>query len=727
MINWKLASAVLALWLLSTGKTYSQCPIALNCNIGTDTLCDLTSNDSLLWNNALWWDPLPGEPDLSETPAQLQFRVLDTCGGATIRCLLFLDLDGNGSFESVLNSDSMPPSGRFFFNNAANPGYAADTSLAMDARPVPGADKYRFALQQTALGDTLQTELKWTTEAHPDQFTTPEIPGRRFRVVWLVENAGWADTCSSITVVRDCVAPVIVCKNDLVSNLGPSGLAVVWAVDLVQNASDDNTPVNQLQISVRRAGDGSGFPVNTNGEPVASVFIDCCDLGPQPVELWVRDLAGNTTSCTTFVDIQDVFGNCNGICGESLFACTKTVSDSTDLDQVQVGYQENIVELFANSMQEACVEFGSVIDGGDSYRVWAGKDDNPLNGVSTFDLVLITKHILNLEPLNAPWKILAADANRSNSVTTFDVVELRKLILGIYNHFPNNTSWRFLPENVVFPDPANPFATPFSDTLVVNNYPGTGPARDTLYGYKVGDVNGSATVNLNDSDPDERSSAALLLPDWTFERGETKDIVVRPEAGGNWLGMQFVLTFNPEYLEIQQVAPGVLAGLDEQAWAQPRPGVLHFSWFNALPQTVLPDEDLLRLRVRAVQAGRLQNVAALASDRMRPEVYSEGGLVRRLELGFADRTDVPVVGDALSPMPNPTHAGVYFPLRLGEIETSMLELLDASGRAVYYSEKTLGAGNQLLEVPAATFPAAGLYVWRLKIGSEVRTGKIVRL
>lgn len=727
MINWKLAFTVPTLWLLSAGTTFSQCPVALNCNTGTDTLCDLTSNDSLLWNNALWWDPLPGEHDLSETPAQLQFRVLDTCGGAAIRCLLFLDLDGNGSFESVLNSDSMPPPGRFFFNNAANPGYAADTSLEMDARPVPGADKYRFALHQTTLGDTLQTELKWNTEANPDQFITPEIPGRRFRIVWLIENAGWEDTCSGITVVRDCIAPVIVCKNDLVSMISPGGFATVWATDLVQNASDDNTPANQLQISVRKAGDGSGFPIDALGNPIFVTGMDCCDLGPQPVELWVRDLAGNTGFCTTFVDIQDAFSSCDVFsCGESLFACTQTIADSSDMDQVLIRYKDNIVDLYSNSMQGACEEFLSVIHGGDSYRVWAIKDDNPLNGVSTFDLVLITKHILNLEPLNAPWKILAADANRSNSVTTFDVVELRKLILGIYNQLPNNTSWRFLPENVVFPDPADPFATPFSDTLVVNNYPGTGPVRDTLYGYKVGDVNGSATVNLHDSSPDERSTATLLLPDWTFERGETKDIVLRPAAGGSWLGMQFALTFDPEYVEIQQVVPGVLEGLDEQAWSQPRPGLLHFSWFNALPQTVLPDEGLLRLRVRAVQAGRLQDVAALATDRMRPEVYSDGHLQQRLQLGFSDRTEVPGVSTLL-PQPNPTHAGVHFPLRLAVPETTILELLDASGRTVYYGEKTLAAGNQLLEAPAAAFPGAGMYMWRLKIGTEIQTGKIVRL
>ncbi|MBK8555493.1 MAG: redoxin domain-containing protein [Lewinellaceae bacterium] len=35
------------------------------------------------------------------------------------------------------------------------------------------------------------------------------------------------------------------------------------------------------------------------------------------------------------------------------------------------------------------------------YNFWASRNDNYLNGVSTYDLVLIAKHILGLEPLNA--------------------------------------------------------------------------------------------------------------------------------------------------------------------------------------------------------------------------------------------------------------------------------------------------------------------------------------
>jgi hypothetical protein len=70
----------------------------------------------------------------------------------------------------------------------------------------------------------------------------------------------------------------------------------------------------------------------------------------------------------------------------------------------------------------------------------------PLEGVTPFDLTLISKHILGIEALNSPFQLIAADANNSGSITTTDIIELRKLILGIYQELPNNSSWRYVPD-----------------------------------------------------------------------------------------------------------------------------------------------------------------------------------------------------------------------------------------------------------------------------------------
>ena len=118
-----------------------------------------------------------------------------------------------------------------------------------------------------------------------------------------------------------------------------------------------------------------------------------------------------------------------------------------------------------------------------------------MNGITTFDLSLINKHILSLDTLDSPWKIIAADANGSNSVSTIDIVEGRKILLALNNSFPALGSWRFFPALTNFPNPHDPFT----------GFPGGLPAEFLQFngvqdnvsdanfkGVKVGDVNNNA-------------------------------------------------------------------------------------------------------------------------------------------------------------------------------------------------------------------------------------------
>lgn len=137
-------------------------------------------------------------------------------------------------------------------------------------------------------------------------------------------------------------------------------------------------------------------------------------------------------------------------------------------------------------------EFRNIPAGG-TYTLTPIRDTFQLNGVSTYDLVLISKHILGVEPLSSTWKMIAADVNRSNTITTYDIVEARKLILGIYPVLPAAQSWRFLPATTSFPDPTNPFktGTVLNDFITVSNLQANFTAGN-FTAVKVGDVDGNA-------------------------------------------------------------------------------------------------------------------------------------------------------------------------------------------------------------------------------------------
>ncbi|MBK7936412.1 MAG: T9SS type A sorting domain-containing protein [Lewinellaceae bacterium] len=356
------------------------------------------------------------------------------------------------------------------------------------------------------------------------------------------------------------------------------------------------------------------------------------------------------------------------------------------------------------------------------------KDTNHLNGVSTYDLVLITRHILGLEVFNAPWKWIAADVNRSGSITTFDVLELRKFILGIYNKFPSNTSWRFFDANCNFPD--NPFTgyCPSEQTFVtmpVYNY----PSPILFRGLKVGDVNGSADPeSIAATDPDWRMDPVqLVLPDIVLKAGSQSDIPVNVDQPGYWLGFQFELMYDPQQVDIAYVAPGFLPDFDEEALAFPEPGLLATSWFSGLPQLVLPGKGLFTLRIQALRDVPLRDVLHLSPRRIRPEVYGLHEPARPVELRFASETEQSGETMIFTPRPNPTSAGVAIPLHMSQTEVVRFELADISGKVFFKTEKILEQGGRLIEVPAVAFLYAGVYMWRLHAGGKRLTGKIIRL
>ncbi|MEO1623839.1 MAG: hypothetical protein AAFV25_01685 [Bacteroidota bacterium] len=83
------------------------------------------------------------------------------------------------------------------------------------------------------------------------------------------------------------------------------------------------------------------------------------------------------------------------------------------------------------------------VPSGGSYTLSAVKRDNPKNGISSYDMVFISKHILDVEELTDPYDQLKADASMNDRISGFDMVLVSKLVLGIDSTFPSGLSWRF--------------------------------------------------------------------------------------------------------------------------------------------------------------------------------------------------------------------------------------------------------------------------------------------
>jgi lysyl endopeptidase len=118
------------------------------------------------------------------------------------------------------------------------------------------------------------------------------------------------------------------------------------------------------------------------------------------------------------------------------------------------------------------------------------KTDNYENGVDGADLILMRRQLLDITPFNSPNKFFAGDVNKDNEVNGADLILIRRLILAINTTFPA-TAWQFRTAQTTS-NPAFPFGvaepSPLSVTFTndMTNF--------DFYGFKTGDVNGSALL-----------------------------------------------------------------------------------------------------------------------------------------------------------------------------------------------------------------------------------------
>lgn len=168
------------------------------------------------------------------------------------------------------------------------------------------------------------------------------------------------------------------------------------------------------------------------------------------------------------------------------------VDGATSLPGVDVVLTDELGTTVATTQTNASGEYAFAdIPTGATYSLALNRADGaPLNGVSTFDAVLIARHILGVEALSSPLKMIAADANGSGTITTFDIVLIRRLILGISQQF-DIPHWRFVRADLVFPNLDQVFATLNADPAQF--LLGDDLTRNFI-AVKIGDVNGSAVA-----------------------------------------------------------------------------------------------------------------------------------------------------------------------------------------------------------------------------------------
>ncbi|HMX39349.1 MAG TPA: T9SS type A sorting domain-containing protein, partial [Saprospiraceae bacterium] len=695
-----------------------QKPSFDNCPSSPVNFCDLTANSSTLWNESYWWDAGISSHDLCEGPADLSITGTDACSGANvnIRYLLFLDLDKDGTMETVVSSTNLPGFNQVFYNNASNPAFTGGIPQAFDERPVPANQKYGFALQTTVNGNKKTAAVRWNTFAAPTQYIVPELPYGTHKIKWIIEDGcGNEQVCEYTFVVKDCKAPTVVCQNGLSVNIMPTGMITLWASDFLKYMEDNCTPSNKLVLGIRKAGTGTGFPLDAQNNPITSVTFTCTDLGKQEVELWAMDLAGNSDFCQTYLIVQDNNGNCPNNGPNAAVAGYLKTEEQQGLEGAQVDLQVQSAVSAPVSMSRITTEegrfyFANAVPAEGDYTLTPQKDENPLNGVSTYDLVLISKHILGLEPLSSPYKMIAADANKSGSITTFDIVELRKLILGIYTELPNNTSWRFVEKGYAFPDPSNPFKVNFPENTSKVGVQAS-QMYDDFVAIKVGDLNASVQANSLVANEDRTDGTLFFdVADRQVQAGEMVDVAF--QSAEQVQGFQMTLA---------------LAGLTvEEVLSASRVGADNFGLFSDALTVSIDGADEFTVRFRAQRSGRLSEMLTASSHITKAEAYAAATKMG-VALRFQGAGGMATSGQQFAlyqNTPNPVQGSTQIAFNLPVASEAVLTVTDAEGRVLKVVSGQYAKGLNVVTLQRSDL-ASGMLFYQLSTPTHTATLKMV--
>ncbi len=527
------------------------------------------------------------------------------------------------------------------------------------------------------------------------------------KILWHVEDGcGNVSICEYLFIISDCKAPTPNLLNGIAVDLMENCEIEIGATDFDNPSSPsfDNCGIDHWLIQSPSQGPGQTTPPTT--ADTSWIFNDQ-NIGTNTVDIWILDINGNWGYASTYVIVQDnVAPFCPTIDYSSIHGIIET-ENAEPVNNVMVGFDS----IMTDSTGYYLV---SNLETGGNYVVAPEKDVDPLNGVTTYDLVLISKHILQIDTLDSPYKIIAADANNTGTVSTLDIVELRKLILFIESSFPNNTSWRFVEADFVFPNPINPWESSFPEVFSVNGLP-TGFTEANFIAMKIGDVNGSAnTLDFAGSDSRQvKESLFFEIEDQTIEAGKDYEIVFNSKNAVSILGYQFTFKFDLLALKFQNIENTVLDGLNKEnfGFTHIDKGIITTSWNQVQPLTLNKSEQIFTLRFKALKDAQLSEILQITSEFTKAEAYDQFGKPMPVELGFT------IAGNTLvlyQNTPNPFSDQTTISFSLPTEEEAVISIFDVSGRVVKVIQNEFVKGYNEITINKNDLRSTGVLYYQLK-------------
>ncbi|MEZ5039325.1 MAG: T9SS type A sorting domain-containing protein [Saprospiraceae bacterium] len=557
-------------------------------------------------------------------------------------------------------------------------------------------------------------------------YTVSLSEGRHALLIKAGDGCGNATADLVIFEVVDTKAPSPVCINGLAVELVPveneadadgdgdpdRGAATIWASDFIASPVDDcNGPVT--------------YSMNRSGEEVdpaqSGLIVTCDDPTVVLVEIYSWDARGNGDYCETYIIVEDN----NDLCvpdPEGSLAGVIATEDLVPVEDVQVTLSgQTSLDLLTEG--DGLYAFEPLQTGYD-YTITPTQDLNASNGVTTFDIILITKHILGELRLDSPYKLIAADVNNSRSISTLDIILARRLILAMDDRFQNNTSWRFVERAYVFPDPTNPWVEAFPEIININNLAGGMDDQDFV-AVKIGDVNNTASPNY--LSVDERSTSGTFLlaaDDLSMKAGNVYQVSFTAPALANIQGYQLTLQIDPTIAECKDLGYGLMAESNFGV-RYLKEGMLTMSWNTPSGSNLKGDEQLFTLSLYARTDARLSDVLQVSSRYTLAEAYNQDNETMEVALQFSSGVLNTQRFEVYQNMPNPFNRETVIGFYLPEASEATIAIHDVSGKALRLIRGDYAKGYNKIVLKRSDLATYGTLFYTVTAGNHTATRKMI--
>lgn len=545
----------------------------------------------------------------------------------------------------------------------------------------------------------------------PGKNASGSYPTGTHTVIFTAVDLCGNSTASTVRLtVADLTPPALTCSNNALLYLGPGGTVSVPVGAIVTRVTDNCASADSLRFNILPS------------------LLDCTRIGQTQVTVLVKDPVGNAAACQARVTVADTLSYCSTPPAIAIAGHLKTYTGKPVHNMpVRIVTSGGVQRVSCDTSGYYHIED---VVAGDTCRIRPyNTNDTWLNGVTTLDLSLIAQHILNLRPLDSPYKLLAADANRSNTITTLDIVALRRLILGIQDTLPNSSSWRFVPSDFVFANPQNPFTQPVPDAHVLIRAQSDATGRNFV-AIKTGDVNNST----NPADPRTPPDTAFLqMPRYLPHTGETVAVPVSLPAWADMQGFQCELRWPVGEMEVAGMEwPAQHLFHAAHCALFPETGTLALSWNPETPvrhaSLATGEQPFIILRVKSNSESDLNRLLSISRQRLSPECYPDEYTRQPLSLRFTEDkpSEVPVLREVRY-APNPFNEQCVLSFNMEKEADVSLFITDMMGKTVFSSVFNSTAGIRHIPVEKRSLGRAGVYMVHLRAGNSSTFGKIIAI